>query len=69
MLNIYVHSGNKSLTQCLSYKSGDNMFDYTESSSLWTDATTTNGYYYNTSHNVYIYPVANVEEARIANGD
>jgi hypothetical protein len=35
----------------------------------WTDDTATNGCYYNTSYNIYIYPVANVAEAKIANGD
>ena len=35
----------------------------------WTDDTATNGCYYNTSYNIYIYPVANVAEARVANGD
>jgi hypothetical protein len=35
----------------------------------WTDDVAANGCYYNTKYNIYIYPVANVAEARIANGD
>jgi hypothetical protein len=35
----------------------------------WTDDTTTNGCYYNTAYNIYIYPVENVAAAREANGD
>jgi hypothetical protein len=61
-LNIYVKSGSKTNT----------VFHYTNSYSLvgstitWTNAGT---YQYNTIYNIYIYPVANVEAARIANGD
>ena len=32
----------------------------------WTDE---GAYQYNTQYNIYIYPVANVEQARIDNGD
>ena len=35
----------------------------------WTDDTATNGCYYNTYYNIYIYPVENVAAARTANGD
>ena len=65
-LSLYVPSNSTTLTTCLinnSYYSmvGENI--------TWTDDTATNGCYYNTAHNIYIYPVANVAEARIANGD
>ncbi|MBQ2013043.1 MAG: leucine-rich repeat protein, partial [Bacteroidaceae bacterium] len=63
-LNIYVHAGTITNTR----------IRYTNSSSLvgttitWTtDAT--NNCSYNTAYNLYIYHVANVEAARIANGD
>lgn len=64
-LNIYVPSTGTTLT----------MFTYTNIASItgtsitWTDDTITNGCYYNTTQNIYIYPVANIEQARIANGD
>lgn len=35
----------------------------------WTNDYAANGVYYNTTYNTYIYPVANVEEARLLNGD
>ena len=35
----------------------------------WTDDTATNGCYYNTQYNIYIYPVEDVAAARTANGD
>jgi hypothetical protein len=35
----------------------------------WTDDTATNGCYYNTQYNIYIYPVDDVAAARTANGD
>ena len=64
-LSLYVPSGSTTLTTCLinnaSSMVGENI--------TWTDDTATNGCYYNTAHNIYIYPVANVAEARIANGD
>ena len=63
MLNIYVHNGSTTLSKCIDTSSLTNKY------TIWTDATSTNGCYYNTTRNIYIYPVANVEEARIANGD
>ena len=33
----------------------------------WTDDTTTNGCYYNTSYNIYIYPVEDVAASRLEN--
>ena len=35
----------------------------------WTNDMTTNKCYYNTSYNMYIYPVSNVADARVRNGD
>lgn len=51
-LNLYVPSNSTTLNTCL---------DNTTSSLVgkaitWTDDYTTNGYYYNTSYNIYIYP-------------
>jgi hypothetical protein len=56
-LNIYVPANSTTLTTCL----------YTNAQSLvgnnisWTNQVSTNGYYFNTAYNIYIYPVANVE--------
>ena len=61
-LNIYVPSGSTTNTTV----------HYTNSGSLvgktitWTNA---GSYQYNTAYNIYIYPVANVAAAAIANGD
>lgn len=61
-LNIYVVSGSKT----------NKTVHYTNAHSLvgaaitWTDAGT---YQYNTTYNIYIYPVENVAAAREANGD
>ena len=65
MLNIYVHDGSTSLTtlKCT------NTYSLVGATITWTDDTATNGCYYNATQNIYIYPVANVEAARIANGD
>jgi hypothetical protein len=65
-LNIYVPSGSTTNTKV--------MITYTSSSITGTVITftndfATNGCYYNTLQNIYIYPVANVEAARIANED
>ena len=62
--NIYVHSGTTTHTTVLTDKLVDKVTAIT-----WTDDTATNGCHYNTYHNIYIYPVANVEAVRIANGD
>lgn len=62
-LNIYVHSGSTTNTTVL----------YNDSKSLvgspitWVDDYSTNGCYYNTSYNIYIYPVVNVAAARLIN--
>jgi hypothetical protein len=59
-LNIYVQSG--STTNVTLHRANT----YGIPSISWS---TDNGYRYNTAYNIYIYPVANVEEARILNGD
>ena len=64
-LNIYVHSGSNTLGRLRS----TNIQSIVGKEITWTDDTATNGCHYNTAYNIYIYPVANVEESRIANGD
>ena len=61
-LNIYVHANTTTNTTVHreNYKSLEGNLI------TWTNA---GDYQYNTYYNIYIYPVANVEEARIANGD
>jgi hypothetical protein len=44
-------------------------YSLVEATITWTNDYTTNGCYYNNAYNIYIYPVTNVAEARIANGD
>ena len=61
-LNIYVHDNTTSLNTLLSTSS--KLVSY---SPTWTDDTATNGCHYNTQYNIYIYPVANVAEARLEN--
>jgi hypothetical protein len=64
ILNIYVLENSISLNTCLK---GDMVQDgYV---AKWTDDLSTNGCYYNTYWNIYIYPAANVAAARAANGD
>jgi hypothetical protein len=64
MLNIYALNGSSALTK-LKWTNTKSILGTTVT---WTEDTT-NKCFYNTTQNVYIYPVANVEEARIANGD
>jgi hypothetical protein len=64
-LSLYVPSNSTTLTTCL-FNSTSSMVGNTIT---WTDDTAANGCYYNTAYNIYIYPVANVAEAKIANGD
>lgn len=64
-LSLYVPSNSTTLTTCLI----NNYSSIVGSSIAWTNAVATNGCYYNTSYNIYIYPVSNVAEARVANGD
>jgi hypothetical protein len=62
MLNIYVHAGTTTNTR-VHYA---NFLSIIGSNITWTNA---ENYQYNTTYNIYIYPVANVDAARIANGD
>ena len=64
-LNIYVNNGTTSLTTLLTSNSNSMV----GLKITWADDTVTNGYYYNTYYNIYIYPVENVHNARIANGE
>ena len=64
-LDIYVTENSASLTTLLT----NNASSMYGASITWTNDLATNGYYYNTDYNTYIYPVANVESARITNGD
>jgi hypothetical protein len=64
-LSLYVPSGSTTLTTCLI----NNTKSMVGQKITWTDDIATNGCYYNTAYNIYIYPVANVAEARVANGD
>lgn len=64
-LSLYVPSNSTTLTTCLI----NNDYSMVGKNITWTDDITTNGCYYNTEYNIYIYPVANVAEARVANGD
>ena len=64
-LSLYVPSSSNTLTTCL-ISSTKSMVGQ---SITWANDLAANGCYYNTSYNIYIYPVDNVAEARIANGD
>lgn len=64
-LNLYVPANSTTLNTCL-YNNTSSMVG---ASIDWTDDTATNGRYYNTQYNIYIYPVENVAAARAANGD
>jgi hypothetical protein len=64
-LNVYVHANTTSNTTVMQ-TSSSSIAGY---SVTWTNDYVTNGCYYNTTRNIYIYPVANVEEARKLNGD
>jgi YHS domain-containing protein len=64
-LPLYVPSNSTTLTTCLI----NNTRSMVGANITWTDDTAANGCYYNTTYNIYIYPVTNVAEARIANGD
>ena len=59
-LNLYVPADGDTLNTCLKTGSSTSL---TGTSITWTDSIATNGYYYNTSRNIYIYPVANVADA------
>jgi hypothetical protein len=64
MLNIYVHVGTTTNT----YVHRNNAQSLVGTNITWTNDTA-NNCQYNTQYNIYIYPVANVDAARIANGD
>lgn len=63
-LNVYIPSGTNTET----YFSYTNSYSILNRSVTWTN-NTSNGCFYNTTFNIYIYPVANVYEARAINGD
>jgi hypothetical protein len=58
-LNIYVQKNSTSLNSCLV----TNNRSMVGANITWTNAVSSSGYYYNTSRNIYIYPVANIYEA------
>jgi hypothetical protein len=59
-LNLYVPANSTTLTTCLNT---DSTTSLTGTSITWTNSVAANGYYYNATRNIYIYPVANVEQA------
>lgn len=63
MLNIYVPNNSNSLSTILNGSSIVN------SPITWANDMATNNRYFNTAYNIYIYPVENVANARLANGD
>jgi hypothetical protein len=65
VLNIYVPINSNSLNTCLR----NNSQSLVGTDCTWADDTATNGCYYNTAYNIYLYPVENVAAARTANGD
>jgi len=64
ILNIYVPASSTTLNSCLK----TNELSLIGANITWTNDSTNNRYY-NTSANIYIYPVSNVEQAKIDNGD
>lgn len=65
MLNIYVPKGcNTAYSFRERYANGS----ITSTNITWTNSTT-NNCFYNTQYNIYVYPVANVYESKLANGD
>jgi len=64
MLNIYVLKDSISMNTCLI----NNTSSMIGNTITWTNDTANNRYY-NTVENIYIYPVSNVEQARINNGE
>ena len=59
-LNLYVPENSTTLNTCLSTSDWASLVGATM---IWKNDMSTNGYYYNTDYNIYIYPVANVEQA------
>ena len=58
-LNLYVPENSTTLTTCLCDSSSSSL---TGTDITWTNDMSTNRCYYNTAQNIYIYPVANVEQ-------
>jgi hypothetical protein len=61
-LNIFVYENTKSLNTLLNSRLISGTLN-------WTNDVANSGAYYNTYYNMYIYPVANIEAVRVANGD
>ena len=66
MLNLYIQNGSTSLTSAMKATSSTSL---TGTAISWTNEMSNMGCYYNTAYNIYIYPVSNVADARINNGD
>ena len=64
MLNIYVQKNSTTMNTCLTNDDQSLIWAPIE----WTNDSANNRYY-NTSANIYIYPVANVYQAKVDNGD
>ena len=64
-LNLYVPANSTTLNTALTTSSTSMVWQ----TITWTNDMPTNGCYYNTAHNIYIYPVDDVAAARAANGD
>jgi hypothetical protein len=58
-LNLYIPSNGNTKNTCLSDMSSKSL---TGTSIIWTNSFATNGCYYNTAQNIYIYPVSNVAQ-------
>jgi hypothetical protein len=59
-LNLYVPANSTTLTTCLSTSNSTSL---TGTKITWTNDMSINGCHYNTSSNIYIYPVNNVAQA------
>jgi YHS domain-containing protein len=57
-LNLYVPANSQTLRTCVQNYYNNSFFGYKHD---WTNDFATNGYYYSDYYNIYIYPVANVE--------
>jgi len=63
ILNIYAPANSTTMTTLLR----DDSKSIVGTAITWTDDMNTNGCYYNTMYNIYIYPVANVAATRLEN--
>ena len=61
-LSLYVPENSTTLTTCLTA----NSYSLVGQSITWTNDMTTNNCYYNTTYNIYIYPVNSVKEAYLS---